>query len=41
MIPKSISLKGQGCKSGRSAVKAVVLSPEGLGRVPEAGLRGS
>ena len=41
MIMKSISIKGQGCKFGRCAVKAVVLTPGGLGRVPESGLRGS
>jgi len=38
MTPKSISIKGQGGKSGRCAVKAVVLTSGGLGRVPEAGL---
>ena len=37
MIPKSISIKGQGCKFGRCAVKVVVLTSGGLGRVPEAG----
>jgi hypothetical protein len=41
MIPKSMSIKGQGCKSGRCAVKAVVLTPGGLGRVPDSRLRGS
>jgi hypothetical protein len=41
MTMKSISIKGQGCKSGRCAVKAVVLTPEGLGCVPDLGLRGS
>jgi hypothetical protein len=41
MILKSISIKVQGCKSGRCAVKAVVLPPGGLGRVPESGLRGA
>jgi len=40
MILKSISIKGQGCKSGRCAVKAVVLTPGGLRRVPNSGLRG-
>ena len=41
MIPKSISINGQGCKFGRCVAKAVVLTSGGLGRVPEAGLRGS
>jgi len=41
MIPKSISIKGQGCKFGRCVAKAAVLTAGGLGRVPEAGLRGS
>ena len=38
MIAKSISIKGQGCKFGRCAAKAAVLTSGGLGRVPEAGL---
>ena len=37
---KSISTKGHGCKSGRCAVKAVKLTPGGLRRVSETGLRG-
>ena len=41
LIPKSISIKGQGCKFGRCAVKAAVLTSGGLGRVPDSGLRGS
>jgi hypothetical protein len=40
MILKSISIKGQGYKSGRCAVKAVVLTPGGLRRVSNSGLRG-
>jgi len=40
MIAKSISIKGQGCKSGRCVAKAVVLTSGGLDRVPEPGLRG-
>ena len=35
MIAKSISIKGQGCKSGRCVAKAVVLTSGGLRRVPE------
>jgi hypothetical protein len=34
--PEVQSIKGQGCKSGRWAVKAVVLTPGDLGSVPEA-----
>ena len=41
MTMKSISIKGQGCKSGRCAVKAVMLTPGGLHRVSNSGLRGS
>ena len=41
MIAKSISIKGRGCKFGRCAVKAAVLTSGGLGRVPDSGLRGS
>ena len=41
MIAKSISIKGQGCKFGRCAAKAVVLTSGGLGRVPDSRLRGS
>jgi hypothetical protein len=41
MTMQSISIKGQGCKFGRCAVKAVVLTSGGLGRAPEPGLRGS
>jgi len=41
MITKSISIKGQGCKSGRCVAKAAVLTSGGLGRVPESRLRGS
>jgi len=40
MIAKSISIKGQGCKFGRCAVKAAVLTSGDLGRVPDLGLRG-
>ena len=36
---KSISIKGPRCRSGRCAVKAVKLTPGGLRRVPEPGLR--
>lgn len=39
MITKSISTKGHGCKSGRCAAKAVELTPGGLRRVSETGLR--
>jgi hypothetical protein len=38
LIPKSIFIKGQGCKSGRCAAKAVVLTPGGLQRVSNSGL---
>jgi len=41
MIAKSIAIKGQGCKSGRCVAKAAKLTPKGLGRVPDSGLRGS
>jgi hypothetical protein len=41
MTMQSISIKGQGCKFGRCAVKAAVLTSGGLGRAPEPGLRGS
>ena len=41
MTPKSISIKGQGGKSGRCAVQAAVLTSGGLGRVPDSGLRRS
>jgi hypothetical protein len=37
---KSISTKGHGRKSGRCAEKAVELTPGGLRRVSESGLRG-
>jgi len=40
MTPKSISIKGQGGKSGRCAVQAAVLTSGGLGRVPDSGLGG-
>ncbi len=40
MIAESISIKGQGCKFGRCAVKAAVLTSGGLGRVRDSGLRG-
>ena len=36
---KSISTKGHDCKSGRCAGKAVELTPGGLHRVSETGLR--
>ena len=36
---KSKSTKGDGCKSGRCAVKAVELTPGGLHSVSETGLR--
>ena len=39
MITKSISTKVHDCKSGRCAVKAIELTPGGLHRVPESGLR--
>ena len=39
MITKSISTKSHGCKSGRCAEKAVELTPGGLQRVSESGLR--
>jgi hypothetical protein len=39
MIAKSKSTKGHGRKSGRCAVKAVVLTPGGLQRVSKTGLR--
>ncbi len=41
MIAKSISIKGQGGKSGRCVAKAAVLTSGGWQRVPDAGLRGS
>ena len=37
---KSKSTKGRGCKPGRRAAKAVELTPGGLRRVSETGLRG-
>ena len=36
-IAKSRSIKGQGCRSGRCAVKAVRLTPGGLRFVPSFG----
>ncbi len=39
-VTKSISVKGQGCKSGGCAMKADGLTPGGLCRVSEWGLRG-
>jgi hypothetical protein len=41
MIAKSISIKVQGCKSGRCVAKAVVLTSGGLSGVPDSGLRES
>ena len=39
MMTKSKSAKGDGCKSGRCAVKAVELTPGDLQRVSKMGLR--
>jgi hypothetical protein len=39
-VTKFISVKGQGCKSDECAMKADGLSPGGLRRVSESGLRG-
>ena len=39
LIAKSISIKGQGCRSGRRAVKAIELTWGGLCRVPNLELR--
>ena len=39
-VTKSISVKGQGCKSGGCAMKAGGLTPGGLYRVSERKLRG-
>ena len=36
---KSISIKGQGCRSGRGAGKAIELTQGGLRHVPTSGLR--
>ena len=38
-IAKSISIKGQDCRSGRAAGKAIELTWGGLCRVPTSGLR--
>ena len=38
-MTKSKSTKGDACKSGRCAVKAVGLTPGGLHRVSQTGLR--
>jgi hypothetical protein len=34
LVAKSISIKGQGCRSGRDAAKAIELTPGGLRHVP-------
>ncbi len=39
LIAKSISIKGQGCRSGRAAGKAIELTWGGLCRVPISELR--
>jgi hypothetical protein len=39
MIAKSISIKGEGCRFGGCALKAVELTSGGLSHVPESGLR--
>ncbi len=39
LIAKSISIKGQGCRSGRAAGKAIELTWGGLRRVPISELR--
>jgi len=39
LITKSISIKGQGCRSGRGAGKAIELTWGGLRRVPISELR--
>ncbi len=39
LTAKSISIKGAGRKSGGCALKAAELTPGGLRRVPELGLR--
>ncbi len=41
LIAKSISIKGQGCRSGRCAVKALELTSGGLRRVPDFGTEGT
>ena len=41
LIAKSRSIKGQGCRSGRCAVKAVRLTPGGLRCVPKFGTEGA
>jgi len=37
LTAKSISIKGQGCKSGGCAAKTAELTPGGLRRVPDYG----
>ena len=39
LIAKSISIKDQGCRSGRAAGKAIELTQGGLRRVPASELR--
>ena len=41
LIAKSRSIKGQGCRSGRCAVKAVRLTPGDLRSVPQLGTEGA
>ncbi len=41
LTAKSNSIKGQGCRSGRCAVKAVRLTPGGLRSVPLLGTEGA
>jgi len=41
LIAKSISIKGQGCRSGRCAGKVIELTWGGLRRVPKSGTEGT